>query len=408
MSTAPSRQNGKEPWHNDVYNGVAQVDRPCGGWFGLWDIFNRSLRVVVAFYLCLLNPFTFFSFVIYTFRFNMLWYNPVPGFLMSCSLPFLPFVIFVYEVFKLVASKLTTVKSFDDGNVFFVPPPSLAGTILWAYYKNFSHFVGVFMVAGAHKDAVAHTWYDHITDKDFWRNLLRRSGIRVPLEIGRWKNGALEWKDKLVPNTNIVCKIPDSYLGLGDQYYNYGEHFTTAKELEALCARDFVGKQCLVLEFIRPRTGLEIHQFDIVTMKTLDGVKVVTVLYWGECTGPTSHTTEAGYVVDVDSETLVSKCAWYSPYFASMTPKQVGTRLPGIKKAVQDCVRAHENMDLDWMPMVGWDCVLTDGDSVFFEGNFAAQRLPRRIFLSWGLLFTFLKEATNMYAWNAGARSKRQ
>lgn len=302
MSTAP--------WNNPIYEGVNKVSTPIGGWFGLVDILGRSLRVVVAFYLCLLNPFSFFSFVIYTFRFNMLWYNTIPGFLMSCLLPFLPLVIFVHEIAKLVASKLTTVKSFDDGNVFFVPPPSLAGTIFWAYYKNISHYVGVYMVGGAHKDMVAHTWYDHITDKDFWRNLLRRSNIQVPLEIGRWKNDGMTWKDKLVPKTDIVCKIPDSYLGLGDQYYNYGEHFETEEELLELCRRDFKGKECLVLEFIRPRTGLEIHQFDIVTMKTLEGVKVVTVLYWGECTGPTSHTTEAGYVVDVESETLVQKCAW--------------------------------------------------------------------------------------------------
>jgi hypothetical protein len=302
---------GGEPWENPIYNGVNAATTPIGGWFSVFDILSRTLRVVVAFYACLLNPCSFFTFLIYTFRFNMLWYNTIPGFLMSISLPFLPLTIFLFEVCKLVYSKIATVKSFDDGNVFFVPPPSTIGTVFWAYYKNFSHYVGVYIVSGSHKEMVAHTWYDHITDKDFWRSLLRRNGIQVPLEIGRWKNGALTWKDRLVPKTDIVCKIPDSFLGVGDQYYNYGEHFETEAELEALCKRDFVDKECLVLEFVRPRTGLEIHQFDIVTMKTCEGVKVVTVLYWGECTGPTSHTTQAGYVVDVESESLVAKCAWY-------------------------------------------------------------------------------------------------
>ena len=83
-----------------------------------------------------------------------------------------------------------------------------------------------------------------------------------------------------------------------------------------------------------------------------------------------------------------------------MKPKQIGKHLPGIKQAVRDCVRAHENMGLDWMPMVGWDCVLTNKDAVFFEGNFAAQRLPRRIFLSWKLMFAFFTQARDMYAWN--------
>lgn len=373
--------------------------QPIGGWFSVFDIIGRSLRVVFAFYFCLLNPFRTLPFIIYTFRFNMLWYNTVPGFLMSLLLPFLPVVIFVHELVKLVVKKFATVKSFDDGNVFFVPPSSTVGTILWAFYKNISHYVGVFLVGGAHTDMIKHTWYDHITDKDFWRSLLRKTGSQVPLEIGRWRDNKMEWKDKLVPKTDIVCKIPDSYLGIGDQYYNYGEHFETAEELEELCRRDFVDKECLVLEFIRPRTGMEIHQFDIVTMKTAKGVQVMTVLYWGECTGPTSHTTEAGYLVDVDSETLCGKCAWYSPYFATMAPKQVGVKVEGIKKAVEACVRAHEAMDLDWMPMVGWDCVLTNKEEVFFEGNFAAQRLPRRIFLSWELLFAYMKESSTMHAW---------
>jgi hypothetical protein len=402
MSSTKTELSKAEPWDNPIFRDATHNTintEPCGGWFGLFDILGRSLRTVVAFYMCLLNPFTFFSFVIYTFRFNMLWYNALPGFLMSCLLPFLPLLIFVYEVFKLVASKIFTVKSFDDGNVFFVPPPSVVGTIFWAYYKNFSHYVGVYMVCGAHKQAVKHTWYDHITDKDFWRSLLRRNDVQVPLEIGRWSENKMTWKDKLVPKTDIVCKIPDSYLGIGDQYYNYGEHFETTEDLEKLCQKDFKDKECLVLEFVRPRTGMEIHQFDIVTMKTNDGVKVVTVLYWGECTGPTSHTTEAGYLVDVESETLIGKCAWYSPYFATMRPKQVGVKVTGIKEAVKACVRAHEDMNLDWMPMVGWDCVLTNKDAVFFEGNFAAQRLPRRIFLSWDLFFDFWKQSRNMFAW---------
>lgn len=38
---------------------------------------------------------------------------------------------------------------------------------------------------------------------------------------------------------------------------------------------------------------------------------------------------------------------------------------------------------LGFLKMVGWDCMLMkNGEMVFFEGNFAAARIPRRMFLA--------------------------
>ena len=43
-------------------------------------------------------------------------------------------------------------------------------------------------------------------------------------------------------------------------------------------------------------------------------------------------------------------------------------------------------------PTVGWDAMLTDDGPVFFEGNVAAFRAPRRFFLSAPLLRAFMGE----------------
>ena len=85
------------------------------------------------------------------------------------------------------------------------------------------------------------------------------------------------------------------------------------------------GKEALILEWVRPSTatdkhsGLqECHSLDIVTLALPDNtIELCTVLYWGDCSdGSTTHTTRAGYLVDVATETISSNAAWYAPYFA--------------------------------------------------------------------------------------------
>lgn len=63
---------------------------------------------------------------------------------------------------------------------------------------------------------------------------------------------------------------------------------------------------------------------------------------------------------------------------------------------MEQALRAHKNQPFGWLRMVGWDCMLTDkGEMVFFEGNFAAARIPRRIFLSVQNLYV----AVTQYMW---------
>ena len=47
-----------------------------------------------------------------------------------------------------------------------------------------------------------------------------------------------------------------------------------------------------------------------------------------------------------------------------------------------------------WLRMIGWDCIMARGEDapVFFEGNYAQMRLPRRVFLSWENLWHCLTQ----------------
>jgi len=60
----------------------------------------------------------------------------------------------------------------------------------------------------------------------------------------------------------------------------------------------------------------------------------------------------------------------------------IGTKFPGVKKAAESAVAGHKNIKEKWLTVVGWDCMIMEEDIVFFEGNFAGMRTPRRLFLS--------------------------
>ena len=186
------------------------------------------------------------------------------------------------------------------------------------------------------------------------------------------------------------------------QLLKRGKDFTSREEVEAILLNDpeYKGKAAVLAEFIRPTETLTlsskeygaVHSLDIVTMRTSDGVKVLTVLLWTDCDGWSSHTCSAGYIIDVETETVVAPTAWYSPHFATQKSSLVGARIPGAKEACAAAVRAHEACKLPWMTTIGWDAMLTDDGVCFFEGNVSAYRTPRRVFLSPGLAKEFYAE----------------
>jgi len=94
-------------------------------------------------------------------------------------------------------------------------------------------------------------------------------------------------------------------------------------------------------------------------------------------------------LVDVETETIVAPTAWYAPHFAAMeSAPLVGQKVDGARAACMSAIAAHEEClkdGHDWLTTVGWDCMITDEGPVFFEGNVAAYRTPRRMILTSGL-----------------------
>ena len=122
----------------------------------------------------------------------------------------------------------------------------------------------------------------------------------------------------------------------------------------------------------------------------------------GKCAdGKSTHSSKAGYVCDVNGERIMAPAAWYSAYFekemggetaASNVDHGVGFPLPGLRAICENAVKSHESVlkEQPWLQMCGWDAIYAKQGPVFFEGNFAAHRIPRRVFLTWTNTFHFL------------------
>merc|ERR1711990_492127 len=183
-------------------------------------------------------------------------------------------------------------------------------------------FIGQFFFVGTNDNAIQHTWYDTILTKNFWRRTMNEVDARLPRDLAHWDgNGKLtiNYPESMCKG-DIVIKINDSYLGIGDAFMNLGRDYNTIEDIRAKLNEDtYKGKEALVLELVRPMKKLGVHSLDIVTVRTPDDdVKVISALLWTDCTTDSSHSTQAGYVLDVESETIVGAASWYSAYFVNM------------------------------------------------------------------------------------------
>jgi len=357
-----------------------------------------------------------FSFAYYTYKYNQTWYG-YPGLMLTAIYPVLPFGIVLMELAKKAQKQLNKVfnpnmeASWDEagpGRVFFVKPDSMLADWLWSFYLTTSMFVGQFWLAGTHPDAISHTWVDTILTKDFWRASLEAVDARVPRELGRWADNKLTLFHDL-NKSDLVIKVPDSYLGIGDSFWNYGADYlmdadkgSKGKTLQELLDKNYDGQEVLVLELVRPAKHLGVHSLDILTIRTPDDdVKVLSVILWDNCTTSSSHSCQEGYMVDVETEEVVSAAAWYCAAFSDMNTPRLGQKFPGVKKACHQAVNAHKLIKEKWLVAVGWDAMVMEKDElVFFEGNFAGARTPRRVFLSAYSMFCALWE--NFWPFGSG------
>ena len=339
------------------------------------------------------------SFCVFLSRYNVIWVHrwfALPTILCYPLYPAIALLMLLCKRAKnLVVPKK---KTWDDTNVFFQPPPSPVAALLWDLYKVLSPPVAQFLVNRGNTTAIAHSWQDTITVKDFWRRHLVDAGGQIPRELGRWDGATVAWHHTDWDTADIVIKLGDSYLGIGDSFLTD----VTAADVEALLEREYAGKSdTLILTWIRPAEGMEVHSLDLLTVAQPDGrVELCTAIYWGDCTdGKSTHSSQAGYICDVEAEEICATCAWYAPYFADMPQKPgcgVGLKLPGLREAVRVAVEAHAAAlaEQPWIKMAGWDAIVSRNPPgiVFFEGNYAQMRLPRRVFLSWGNTWKCLAE----------------
>jgi len=420
-----SLNNAKDPIGlPHIYDRVIKAGKnPDRVYFSFFDMAYRYSLTIMMFYWCFFTSPMAFAY--YTYKHHILWRGPWVGLALFAFYPIMPvgiaLFVFCSKVNDWIQERFFGKKNWmleGAGRVFFVPPEGMIAAFIWDCFLNQSMYIGQFVLAGSNDDAIQHTWQDIILTKDYWRKALSGVQARLPRELGRWSgdvDSKLEWLYPL-GTSDVVVKLQDAYLGIGDSFWNHGVDFHTQKDLEQKMIEtygpgsDFEGKEAMVLELVRPKKALGVHSLDIITMRTPDDkVQVLSVLLWTDCTTDSSHSCEAGYCMDVETETIVSPTNWYSPYFMSQKNDKLGQVIPGTKKAVEQCIRAHASLDEKWLVSVGWDAMVQEGDvAVFFEGNFAGARTPRRIFLSWDIFKAFMTKMFWPFGTGTSARPGRQ
>jgi len=372
--------------------------KPKGQWWSYADLFSRALirPIKLHYYNVVAHPISYF---VYTWMHMKLWYHPVAAVPMLLLYPFLPLSVFIARVVTQTYQKISnylnpSATSWDTGSIWYIEPDNWIKKALWSFNKDFSTYAAGFWLVGNSQEAMDHTWYDSVTNKDYWRSLFERTGARYPRAIGRFENNKMNFYKDV--DCDIVCKIVDGYLGIGDLFLRKGEDFNGSEDLEKLVGlnKTYTGKTVILMEWVRPDPDLGVHQIDVVTIKTRKhGVVPLSILMWAECTGPSSHSSKCGYVIDLKTETIVSATEWYTYFFLGKPAKRIGQKIEGIKQGVERCVKMHEELKEPWLRAVGWDFMVSsrnavgEGGSVptknvFFEGNFAHQRFPRRVFLT--------------------------
>ncbi len=392
---------------------AAQLDANAvgGTWWATYDVASRLALALYTFYYALATqPVTLVRFAK---RHNALWWGPLLGPLFTAALPLLPGIFALAAWTKRANEALNPFtkpnwQMAGPGRIFFLNPPSLLATLLFDAYTTLNNFIGQFMLCGAVPEAIDATWYDSITTKEFWNAMLDAGGARRPQQLGVWDGAKLHDVGAGIDSSrhSLVCKIVDSYLGIGDRTFVRGGEressgFEYREQIEQRLEKDaeYDGKRALLCELVSPTTQARlsadgydnnVHSLDIVTLRTNDGVIVVSVVLWTDCTDWSSHSASAGYLVDYESETVVKPCSFYAPYFATQPSSLVGRKVPGAREAVRMAVAAHGACPVPWVNGVGWDAMITDDGPVFFEGNVAAFRLPRRMTLTPELNASFL------------------
>eukprot|EP00656_Telonema_subtile_P007541 TRINITY_DN13537_c0_g1_i2.p1 TRINITY_DN13537_c0_g1~~TRINITY_DN13537_c0_g1_i2.p1 ORF type:complete len:351 (-),score=110.74 TRINITY_DN13537_c0_g1_i2:197-1249(-) len=331
-------------------------------------------------------------------------YYTVPGVLMTMTLPVLPFVLLWYVAAQeLVSSFQANWMTDCPGACFFVKPKGVVNNLLWQWWLNLGMYTSIFMMVLDDPEGARHSVKDYDTTKEFWFRKGAECNARYPKTICSWDGTQLTMHHELKPTERVMLKITDSYLGIGDKIVQLGEgedseeacYVKDTAALEALCNKHYLNKTVIGTEFVSANPRFGVHQGDVLTMRLPDGqVHVLRCMYWGDCTGMTSHSCSSAYMVDYKSERITQPARWYSPSFVSAPSDRAGQAFPGINQAAHKCVEMHASItEHPWLNVVGWDVMSTSDaeEPVFFEGNFAGSRFRRHCFSSARILYETVK-----------------
>ena len=260
--------------------------------------------------------------------------------------------------------------------------------------QEFSNYTGNFYILGPCEEAIQTMYWDtDKTTKVFWRRILKESGARIPEQVGVWDGAELELEDGALQHSSLLIKVTDSCMGIGDLFLEQSQDFKTRVELESIFKSKYPGKGCILMEVVRALPALGVHSLDILTARDGAGeVQLVDVVVWAGSPTQSSHCSTSAYMLDPRTGITCSYGKWYNPNFVNSSKEGLGVLYPQVAEAVKTAMRAHKNLPYSWLTVVGWDCMVTEDSSmVFFEGNLAAWRCPRRIFLTWRSLLYFIR-----------------
>ena len=249
-----------------LYDKCLNAEAPLGGWFSIWDTLTRLSLTFYSFYrFLLLRPF---SLLYFAYGWNTLWYGRICGLLLTFSLPVLPFFLCGVEVLKRIGEQMPWAeedwKLKGPGRVFFVRPDTFIASLFWDFQLAMSVFCGSFLQFGTDRDGLMHTWYAAICNKDYWHRLLDQVDARRPMQLASW-DGMFAHATGPGPeygSSDLVSKINDSYLGIGDKMLKRGKvaggDFDTLADIQAILEADprYHGKQAILSE-VHNRSPLE-------------------------------------------------------------------------------------------------------------------------------------------------------
>lgn len=381
-------------------------------WFTMRDLMQRyALSIALHYYLLITRPM---SYTLYTWRWSTMCYYTIPGAILTLFIPVLPLMLILVVIWEQIMAKFkANWKTASPGATFF-SKPGITRTQGWVWdlWLNISIYTSNYMIFGHDAMGVRNSFDEKgIETKHLWFRLFQDCGARYPRHMVHWDGNDLKIlvpESEMEEGDKIMVKLYDSYLGIGDAVFEKinllkGEalpvhpknkerdvvlYFRDYAELKALMsARDeYMGVAAYGSEFVLPHKDIGIHQSDHLTMALPNGkVKVLRSLFWGDCTGETSHSSTSGYFIDSQKETIEAPTRWYSPVFRDAPAKRSGQHIPGTKAACEKACEMHAKIVAEhpWCRIIGWDTMTTTGQDksqVFFEGNMAMSRFRRHIF----------------------------